>query len=841
MNHSALRTLALLLLLSPPAPAVAAGQSPVPTQVAPPDQEAGAEQAAEGPEAGPEALRPIEEGEIPLRAEHVEADLRRIEQLVEPTSEILRIEAAFTAREVEIVRLRAALDMVDPMQISSRRLEELRLPWLQLEGELTAWSSAVQRRFDTLQEERERLRAARALWELTAAAADAAGANPEVLQRTDAVLAQVVDVEARVRERGNAVGALAGRITSELELVSDSLDRIDAVAEVLRGRLLGRDAPPLWRSFDAADERLTGELRGTGREWARALFAYMLLRLERALFLVVLFIGLLVATTQLRRRDRGWSSEDDSEVFHKLVARPYAVALAFALVTSRLILPDPVGAAADVLTLLTVVPALRLGSVVLPSRARPALYGIAALTVLGRVAAVGLDASLGTRLLVLMVAAVGLLGSGLAAARVRARARQEGGWARVAYLLLSATVVLLAVAVSANIFGWVQLAKMLTDATIASLFAALAWTIVVAAVTVLLPPVVRGPAGNALPSLRQNETAVAAITIRTFSVVAALAWLQSTLDRFELWQPLQASATWIAASELDIGNLSISTGGLIGALLVVFGTWLIARFVRFVLQEELLPRLRLHRGDSQSLVTLVNYAVYGLGIMMGASAMGLTGTQLAVVFGALSLGIGFGLQTIVNNFVSGLILIFERPIKVGDTVQTVDHFGKVQNIGIRASTIRSFDGAEIIIPNGDLVAKEVINWTRTDEIRRAEVLVGVAYGTDPDAVLEILLHVAREHPKVREQPETKAQMIRFGDSSLDFRLRCWTLIDDWIDVVSDLHVAVNRALKEAGVTIPFPQRDLHLIPPRGEGSPDLPQALDSTDHPPPPDPEDKSE
>jgi small-conductance mechanosensitive channel len=291
----------------------------------------------------------------------------------------------------------------------------------------------------------------------------------------------------------------------------------------------------------------------------------------------------------------------------------------------------------------------------------------------------------------------------------------------------------------------------------------------------------------------------------------------------------------MAASELTIGSLTLSTGGLLGAVVILLFTWLIARLVRFLLAEEMVPRLRLRRGSGQSLVTLVNYSIFGIGVMMAASAMGLTGTQLAVVVGALSVGIGFGLQTIVNNFVSGLILIFERPIMVGDTVQTVDHFGKVERIGIRASTIRSFDGAEIIVPNGDLISKEVVNWTRSDEIRRVDVLVGVAYGTDPETVLEILLRVATEHAKVRETPGPKAQMIGFGDSSLDFRLRCWTTVEDWVDVASDVHVAINRELKAAGVTIPFPQRDLHVIPRAGEGAPEAPPQLDTADHPPLPD------
>ena len=143
-------------------------------------------------------------------------------------------------------------------------------------------------------------------------------------------------------------------------------------------------------------------------------------------------------------------------------------------------------------------------------------------------------------------------------------------------------------------------------------------------------------------------------------------------------------------------------------------------------------------------------------------------------------------------------------------MQTADLLGTVTRIGIRASVIRRRDGAEVIVPNGDLVAKEVINWTRSDDTRRIEVLVGVAYGTDPESVLEILLRVAEGHPLALTDPAPEAQMIRFGDSSLDFRVRCWTRVDEFVEVASDLHVAIYKELGEAGIPIPFPQHDLHV-------------------------------
>ena len=185
--------------------------------------------------------------------------------------------------------------------------------------------------------------------------------------------------------------------------------------------------------------------------------------------------------------------------------------------------------------------------------------------------------------------------------------------------------------------------------------------------------------------------------------------------------------------------------------------------------------------------------------------------RFAILAGAFGVGIGFGLQTVVNNFVSGLILLTERPIHVGDAIEGADMFGRVQRIGIRSCTIRTFQGAEVIVPNGDLVSRQVINWTRSDRRRRLEIPVGVAYGTDPNQVLGILVDVAKRHPEILDTPEAEALFRGFGDSSLDFELRAWTeRFDRYLNIQSDLCVAVTEAFAQAGVTIPFPQRDLHV-------------------------------
>ncbi|MGB7478335.1 MAG: mechanosensitive ion channel domain-containing protein, partial [Polyangiales bacterium] len=172
--------------------------------------------------------------------------------------------------------------------------------------------------------------------------------------------------------------------------------------------------------------------------------------------------------------------------------------------------------------------------------------------------------------------------------------------------------------------------------------------------------------------------------------------------------------------------------------------------------------------------------------------------------------IGFGLQNLVNNFVSGFVLLTERPIRLRDKVEIDNILGNVSSIGIRASTIRTFDGAEVIVPNGDLISGRVINWTLAARQQRVTIPLGVAYGTDPNQVLGILRKVAAVNEKVFKSPAPLALFRGFGESSLDFELRIFMDPSDVLDVPSAVHVAINGALKEAGIKIPFPQRDVHV-------------------------------
>jgi small-conductance mechanosensitive channel len=209
---------------------------------------------------------------------------------------------------------------------------------------------------------------------------------------------------------------------------------------------------------------------------------------------------------------------------------------------------------------------------------------------------------------------------------------------------------------------------------------------------------------------------------------------------------------------------------------------------------------------------LVRYTLIFIGFLVGLAAAGFELSKLTVIVGGLGVGIGFGLQNVVNNFVSGLILLFERPIQVGDSVELPDVWGDMKRIGIRASVIRTFDGAEVIVPNGMLISDKVTNWTLSDRRRRVEVNVGVRYGTPAQRVIDLLVGVAKANPRVMADPEPCAYFVNFGDSALEFMLRVWIETSDrGYETRSEIAVAIQEALEKARIGVPFPQRDLHLI------------------------------
>ena len=262
---------------------------------------------------------------------------------------------------------------------------------------------------------------------------------------------------------------------------------------------------------------------------------------------------------------------------------------------------------------------------------------------------------------------------------------------------------------------------------------------------------------------------------------------------------------------LTLGGTKITLLGLIEIVLVIIASLIVSRVLRRILKRRILPRFKLAEGAQFVILRLIHYVLVVIGLFLAINLVGIQMTSLAVIFGLLGVGIAFGLQNITSNFVSGLILLFERPVSVGDYIEVGGAMGKVQSINMRSTTVITRDNITLIVPNSSFISDTVTNWSVGDPKIRINVPVGVAYGSDTELVKRLLLEVAEKHPDVLKDPKPDVLFREFADSSLNFDLRIWILNPmGRFKTISDINYAVDAAFREHNITIPFPQRDVHF-------------------------------
>ena len=274
-----------------------------------------------------------------------------------------------------------------------------------------------------------------------------------------------------------------------------------------------------------------------------------------------------------------------------------------------------------------------------------------------------------------------------------------------------------------------------------------------------------------------------------------------------------------------MGAVSFTPVSLILGFILILVAFMIKAILHRMLTRKFFPRFKIHPGLANSYSTLVGYGflVLAMIVVLPVAFPGFDWSTLSVILGAVSFGVGFGLRNVADNFVSGLIILLERPIKVGDRITVDEASGTVKSIRARSTTVRTNDNIEVIIPNSRFISESVVNWSHSDNQVRLRIPVGVHYKSDVFHVREVLEKAAVEHPQVLRDPAPSAKFVEFGDSSLNFEIWVWTIDSTQRPGAfkSEINYLMWKALKDAGIEVPYPQRDLYIkqLPEAGRSIP----------------------
>ena len=696
-------------------------------------------------------------------------------------------------------------------------IDQLAGVWDAIRARLKTWSDTVTQWTTRIESERGRLTGLRDSWLRSREAAASAGAPKVVLDQIDGVVADLNSARTRLETRLATLLAAQYRLALAQRRADEGLARVAQVKADRIRRLGERDGPPLWSAmlWSGAASQAPAAARDVVAAGQAAQAEVAREHATRIPLHALFFLILVAVLWRGRRAARRWVADDPSAAqVAEIWSRPISSALVLACFAAPWIYTQATPVLGRAVALLAIVPVLRLIRPSLDRIFAAALYVFGVLFVVDAVRSVLATAPLFEHMLFLaemLVASLVMLRLLIAARRA-----DPAGDADVMEAAARRLVGRLLLAAFAGAFGlagvgYLELGRLIGAGALGSSYYGLAILAAVQVARGLAGVLLRSRITTPLASMQHNRAAIERRTVRVLRWAGVVAWIAATLDALTLIDPTVAWGRRVLAAQWGWGAIRISLGDVVMFALTIWLAFVVAAALRLLLAEDVFPRVRLARGMPLALSAVIQYGVILGGFTLALAALGVDLTKLTILASAFGVGAGLGLQNLVNNFASGLILLFERPIHLGDVVQVSGVGGEVRHIGPRATLVRTADGAEVFVPNSLMIAQTLTNWTYSDLRRRIVLPVRVAYGASPQRVTELLTGLATSHPQVIPEPAAGAVFLGFGENSLDFELRAWTdRFGDAEAIQSQLADRVYAALNEARIELPMARRDVRL-------------------------------
>jgi len=750
-------------------------------------------------EKAPPASIPV--SDVTSEAESVTSELRDIESDLsyDRSSQTVAQQLPVLTREID-ARLRESRKILGQSP-SVEMLVELEGAWLRLRRELAEMSGSLTGRLSEIGRHLAQIDQFAGVWDQTLNSAREAGAPPEILERIDKVQRDLKrERDAVGRQRSSAL-MIQSRVGVQDARIADMLRTLSRAREYVLDRLFLRDGIPLWsralRSQGARDLQQEG-IDSFAAQWT-ALESYVARNAGPVALGIAVFFALVGGFYWARGRARQLFDKAHSAVLRtSVLERPIAAALLLSLLGSRWIYAQAPRLLWVFLSALALVPSVMIVERLITPALRTLPYALIAFFFVDQLRLLAAAVPFLPRLLFLleMLGAV-LLSLWLlrSPARCQLWLSEKPEPQRWTTLVSYTALAISFAAFVANVLGYLTLANLLGNGLLQSSFLALVLFAFVLVLDELGQMALEARPLSALSMVHLHRPLLHRRLRRGLNWAAFVLWALGTLQQLLLWDFLFNAARGFLNAELSFGSIRFSPGDVLAFVVTVWAAFALSRFIRFLLEEDIYPRVRLKRGLSYAISNMLHYAILVAGFFFAMAALGIDMTRVTILAGAFGVGVGFGLQNIFNNFISGLIVLFERPINIGDVIQVEDASGVVERIGIRASVIRTANGSEIIVPNGKLISERLTNWTLSSRQHGIELPVAVVQGSDPKRVIAALEKAAAAHPLVNKDPSPKALVVKLGPDSLGLELRAWTdQSEQWMQIRSDLAIAISAAL-----------------------------------------------
>ena len=762
---------------------------------------------------------PIPIANIATETENTLTLIREIQEKVKPTAVEIKVDSLIPEALNDVALLRKNINLDSLSDISLRESEKLKGEAIQFRLQLNNYRDVLIAKSEEINKLKEKIDELQQAWEVTLSSSTEEEMPEEIKSRVENNLKEIDSATMALDKRNKYLLVTQDNLTEGILFLDEILNKLASSKASMINQLYTIDSPPLWAVFSATKDTITFTKKiGLAVKNNKKELYFFLENYKLNIYVhLFFFIASLTFFLYIKRVINNWPEEkkgEETKISLFIITRPISSSLLLSLLFTGIIYSMMPSSVMDYFHLLLIIPVIFLIPGIFPGVPKKYFYGIALYFVISQLSDYFHEVAGLYRFLMFVADAITLTILVLMVKNIKAleKINPDVKWPLV-LPVVKISIFTVSVGILANIFGNVTLSRIMSNGAQAMYYGGL---IIYSAVLVargFFALLMQQEKVSKLNMVVNNSDKISQRVNSIIYLIAFLLWIKLTLENFLLFDPLVEWIGNVLSNEWEIGSVSLSLGNILAFVVTIWISVLLAQFIRFLLEDEILTHFDLPRGVPGAIAMITRLIIIIFGFVLAFGAAKIDMSNVSIIIGALGVGIGFGLQNIFNNLVSGLILAFERPIQSGDVVEisNLSLMGTVKEIGIRASIVRTFDGAEVVVPNGNLISNEVVNWTLSDQRRRQEILIGVAYGTDLTRVLEILNKVVPEQENVLKVPKPFIIFEGFGDSSLDFRVLFWTSFHTGMSTKSAVGIAIDEAFKKEGIRIPFPQRDLHLV------------------------------